>query len=158
TCITVYHRPAAAAFDRICITTPSLPGDRPAAFEFERRCLRVGELPVVVEVVAAARGGDAHRMIDAEGPAGDVNLMRAVVADLARAPAAEPMPVVVNHVVAVGRARRRPLPQLVIEVSRCRRGLAPPDGRAAVRIPGAGEVRTTDDPIPDRLHGLDRSG
>src|SRR5206468_9172629 len=134
-----------------------LPRDRPAAVELERRFLRVGKLPVVVEVVAPARGRDAHRMIDAEGPAGDVDLMRAVVADLARAPAAEPVPVVVNHVVAVQRARRRPLPQLVIEVCWYRGGFAPPDGRAAVRIPRAGEVGAADDPIPDRLHGFDRT-
>src|SRR2546422_8910209 len=99
--------------DRIWIAAPSLPGDRPAAVELERRFLRVGELPVIVEVVAAPRGGDAHRMIHAEDPAGDVDLVRAVVADLASAPAAEPVPVVVNHIVAGGRARRRPLPPLV---------------------------------------------
>src|SRR2546422_1408633 len=44
--------------DRIWIAAPSLPGDRPAAVELERRFLRVGELPVIVEVVAAPRGGD----------------------------------------------------------------------------------------------------
>src|SRR5205814_9732065 len=120
-----------AAFGGVGIAAPSLPGDRTAAVELEGRLLRVGELPVVVEVVAAARRRDAHRMIDAEGPAGDVDLMRAVVVDLARAPAAEPVPVVVNHVVAVWRTRRRPLPQLVIEIRRHGRDLAPPDGRAA---------------------------
>src|SRR5206468_5321732 len=76
-------------------------------------------------------------------------------ADLARAPAAEPVPVVVNHVVAVQRARRRPLPQLVIQVCWYRRSFAPPDGRAAVRIPRAGEVGAADDPVPDCLHGFD---
>src|SRR5206468_5633824 len=90
----VDDRPAAAVFDGVRIAAPSLPGDRAAAVELERRLLRVGELPVVLEVIAAAGGGDAHRMIHAEGPAGDVNLMRAVVADLARAPTAEPVPVV----------------------------------------------------------------
>src|SRR5438445_7820988 len=99
----VDHRPAASALDGIGIAAQPLPRNRAAAVELERRLLRVGELPVVVELIAAARGGAAHRMIDAESPAGDVDLMRAVVADLARAPAAEPVPVVVNHVVPVGR-------------------------------------------------------
>src|SRR5438445_686400 len=56
---------------------------------------------------------------------------------------------------ARGASPRRSMPELVMEVRRYRRGLAPPDRRAAVRIPCAREVRTADDPVAKRLHGFD---
>src|SRR6266516_1068783 len=151
----MHDRPAAAVFDGIGIAAPTLPRDRSAALELERRFLSVGELPGVLEVVAAARGGDAHGMIYAEGPARDVDLMRAVVAYLAPAPAADPVPVVVTHVVPVPRARRRSLPQLVIEIRRYRYRLAVADGRAAVGVPRAREVGAADDPVANSLDRFD---
>src|SRR6266699_901925 len=60
-CSAVHHPPPATALDRIGIAAQPLPRDRPAAVELERRLLRVGELPVVVEMVAAAGGRAAHR-------------------------------------------------------------------------------------------------
>src|SRR6266853_1093061 len=81
--------------------------------------------------------------------------MRAVVADLARAPAAEPMPVVVDHVVVVGRVRCRTLPQLVVEVAGDRGSLAAPDRAARVGVPGAGLIGLADEPLAHRLQDLD---
>src|SRR5256886_4977972 len=109
------------------------PDDGFAPRELEAGFLGVGELPVIVEVIAAADRSDADGVVHAQGPARDVDLVRAVVADLARAPPPEPMPVVVDDVVAVRGVGRRALPQLVIEVGRHGRGLA-----ASNR--GAGEI------------------
>src|SRR5438094_128398 len=69
----------------------ALPDDGLPARELEAGFLGVGELPVVVEVIAAPDRGDADRVVLAQGPATDVDLVRAVVADLARAPQPEPM-------------------------------------------------------------------
>src|SRR5690242_2214666 len=137
------------------VTALPLPDDGLAAGELEAGFLSVGELPVVVEVVAASRRRDPGRKVHAERPPGDVDLVRAVIADLARAPAVKPVPVVVDDVVAVGRVRRRPLPQLVVQVGRHRRPLPASDTRPGVGVPGAPQIRLADDPLADRLDQLD---
>ncbi len=79
-----------------------LPDDALAAVEHERRFLRVGELPIVGVVEASARRDHAARVVDAEQPTPHVDLVRSVVADLAGSPVGEPVPVVVDDVVAIG--------------------------------------------------------
>ena len=60
--------------------------DLPVSRPLEDAVLRVGELLVVVEEELAAEGGGRGREgIDAEAPAGDVDLVDAVVADVADA-------------------------------------------------------------------------
>ena len=156
----VYNRPAPALLGREGVAAQPLPHDGALPVELEARLLCVGELPVVFEMVPPADRGDARRVVHAQRPAGDVELVGPVVADLARPPALEPVPVVVDDVVAIGGARRRALPQLVVEVRGDGHTFAATDRLASIRIPGLGEVGATDDAVPDRLHGLDaaRSG
>src|SRR5262249_61029187 len=135
----------------------ALADDRFPLAEFESDFLRGGELPVVVELIAAARRDDAGAGVHAQHPARHVDLVRAVVADLARPPAMEPVPVVMNHVVPVRGARCWALPQLVVEVGGDRRLLAPPDGATRVRVPGARQVGTPDQTFLQSLRKLDGS-
>src|SRR5262249_34859558 len=106
----VGHRPAAAAEERLSVAAVAVPDDALAAGELERGVLRIRELPVVGIVEPTAARRDARRKIDTEREAGDVDLVGAVVVDLPRAPAAEPVPVVVDVVVVIRRARRGALP------------------------------------------------
>src|SRR2546426_2801583 len=134
-----------------------LPDDGLPARELETGLLRIGELPIVGEVMAAAEGRDTRGVAHAQRPAGDVDLVRAVVADLARSPAPEPMPIVVNDVVAVRGVGRRALPQLVVQVRRDRHRLPAADRAPSVGIPGAREVGLPDGPFGDRLYDLNRA-
>src|SRR6266481_862646 len=84
-----------------------LPDDGFPVRELEPGLLRIGELPVIGVVIATADGRHARGVAHAQRPAGHVDLVRAVVEDLARSPAPEPMPIVMNDVVAVRRTRRR---------------------------------------------------
>src|SRR4029077_621968 len=95
-----------------------LPDDGFPVRELEPGFLRIGKLPVVGKVVAPADGRDAHRVAHAQRPTGDVDLVRAVVEDLARSPAPEPMPIVLDDVVAVRRTGRGALPQRVVQIRR----------------------------------------
>src|SRR5216117_1464276 len=148
-------RAARAVLGREAVAGESLPDDRLLPCELEADLLSVRELPVVRKVVATADRDDARGVIHAQRPAGDVDLVRAVVADLAGAPAPEPVPVVVDDVVLIRRARRGPLPQLVVEHGGDRRRPAAPDRPPSVCVPGTGDVRQPDDALPDRLDGLD---
>src|SRR5262249_42474226 len=109
---------ATTSEERLAIAALTMPHDALSVSKLERGVLRVGKLPVVRVVKASAVRLDARRKIDAEREPGDVDLVRAVVVDLARAPASEPVPVVVDVVVVIRRARRRTLPELVIEIRR----------------------------------------
>ena len=109
------------------------------------------------EVIPAAGGRHARWIVDAERQARDVDLVRAVVADLAGSPPLEPVPVVVHDVVAIRRARRRSLPQLVIQGWTARAPACRARSRARVGVPGAHEIRASDRAVLDRLERLDRS-
>src|SRR5881409_2415384 len=87
---------------------------------------------------------DPHRIVDAERPSAEVDRVRAVVARLARAPVPEPMPVVVDDIVAVGASGRRALPEVVVEPARDRRFLAAAYRAAVTRIPGAPIIHAPD--------------
>ncbi len=65
------------------------------------------------------------------------------------------MPVVMNHVVAVGRALGRSLPELVVERRRHWRGLAMPDAGSRVGIPRPHHVRFSDGALANHLERLD---
>src|SRR5205807_9435482 len=125
----------------------ALPDDGLAPRELEAGLLGVGELPVVVEVITPAHRRDANGIVHAQGPAGDVDLVRAVVADLTRAPAPEPMPVVVDDVVAVRGVGRRALPQLVVEVRRDGRGFPASNCGSGIGVPGARQAGLSDRPV-----------
>src|SRR3989475_238513 len=97
------------------------------------------------------------RVAHAQRPARDVDLVRAVVQDLARSPAPEPMPIVVNDVVVVRGTGRRALPQLVVQVRRNGHRLPAADRASRVGVPGAREIGLPDGASLDRLHDVDRA-
>src|SRR5258707_1347022 len=80
---------------------------------------------------------------------------RSIVADLACSPIREPVPVVVNDVVAVRRARRRTLPQLVVEIRRHRDNFASTNSIPRVRVPRAREIRLSDSAVLYQLKRFD---
>src|SRR5713101_6499976 len=132
-----------------------LPDDALSAVKDEGRFLCVGELPVVSVVKASTGRDNACRVVDAEQPPGDVDLVRSVVADLAGSPVGEPVPVVVDDVVAVRRARRGTLPQLVVEIRWHRYHFALSDARSRIGVPGTREVGSPDPAPPNELQDLD---
>ncbi len=153
----VGHGTAAAVEERLAVAALPVPDDPLAAVELERRVLRIGELPVVGIVHACAAGRHPRREVDTEREARDVDLVRAVVVDLAGPPAPEPVPVVVDVVVVIRRARRGTLPELVVEIGRHGDRLSLADPGARVGVPGTGEVGRSDDAVPDHLQRFDRS-
>ena len=81
--------------------------------------------------------------------------MRSIVADLAGSPVGEPVPVVVDDVVAIRSARRRALPQLVVEIRGHRDHFALPYSRSRIGVPGAREIRRADQTFTNQLQDLD---
>src|SRR5205823_1437799 len=84
-----------------------------------------------------------------------VDDMDAVVAQFAVAPVPEPVPVVRMIVGAVRPARRRALPELVVEPLGHRRFLASADRLTVALIPPLGEIDATDDAFVKLIHGRD---
>jgi hypothetical protein len=89
--------------------------------------------------------------VDPEGPAADIHLVGAVVQRLAGAPVPEPVPVVGDDIAPVGPARRRPLPELVVEPGGTGTTVPWPMLGAVVVVPRLGVVRLADDPVADLL-------
>src|SRR5262249_30194209 len=89
--------------------------DQAFAGKVERHRMRVGGFLIIVVPILAAAGRHAGRVINPQPPAADVQRVDAVVAQFARAPVPEQMPVVVNVVVVERPLRRRSLPQFPIQ-------------------------------------------
>ena len=108
-----------------------------------------GVRPFVVVFAAAEehsrRTLHRFRMSDPERPAGGIGEVRRVVAALGRAPVAEPVPVVVNDVVAVVAARRGALPELPVEPLRNGGRFAAADRGAVGHIPALRPLELSDD-------------
>src|SRR5207253_1264451 len=66
--------------------------------------------------IPAAQAHDTLRQCAAESPARNVNFMHALVADITVAEIPEPMPVVMNQVRVERLFRRRPGPDVEVEV------------------------------------------
>ena len=93
--------------------------------------LGVGKLLVVVEEELAAAGGDRVRMgLDAEAEAGEVDVVDAVVPDIAGAEIVEPAPASVQQVGLIGAVGGRSEPEVVVEVGGRARRLLLADVRA----------------------------
>src|SRR5918992_4043779 len=97
-------------------------------------------------------------MTDAEQPAREVDFVRAVVADLSRSPPLEPVPVVVNHIIAIPRARSGSLPELPVQTRRNRRDLPFADRRPRIGVPRACQVRSANESFANGLSELDHMG
>src|SRR5579863_7598586 len=94
--ITINDESATGGFDGIVIATASFPGNGFAFRKLITGGLRVGCLPVVFEGIPAAGGYYLLREVHTQEPTATIDLMRPVVAGLARSPMPEPMPVVMN--------------------------------------------------------------
>ncbi len=137
------------AFARVAAAL--LPCDEHGA-AVERRDTGVGGLLVVVGEVAAAAESHAQGAVESEGPAGEVERVHRVIAELAVAPVPEPVPVVVDDVVAVGAFRRGALPEIVIEPLRHGRFFPAADRWAETGVIAAGGQHAADHA---GFHGLD---
>ena len=145
---------AVASVELHSLAAFSLPFDQ-LVFVFKAGEQRVVELPIILEVIAPAGGGDALRIVDAESPAANIHFMGAVVQSFTGAPDLEPVPVIGLHVVFVGLARRGALPQVPIEVGGHGRFLADADGFADVAVPGFGIIGPADKTTADFVDNLD---
>ena len=121
----------------------SFPRDH-LVFVGEARSERVVKLPVIVIGVASAGSGDVLWITGVERPAAHVYFVGAVVEGFARAPHAEPVPVVRLYVIGVILARRWALPQIPIQRRRNLRFLAYANGLARVSVPGFCEIGAAD--------------
>src|SRR5579862_2007292 len=68
----------------------------PYAVELERTIQRVGRFLIIIEHEMPAHAGRLYGKVDAQAPARDIDLMCALVADVAVAVIPEPMPVIVK--------------------------------------------------------------
>jgi len=91
------------------------------------------------------------RKFDAERPAANVHLVRAVVQGFAGAVAAQPVPVIGMDIGPVFTARRGTLPKIPIEFGRRGAGLAVMRGAAGVGIPRFGHVGVADEAVVNLL-------
>jgi len=106
--------------------------------EIEEGQLGVGRLALVLVAEASAQADDALRQGRArgglDGPAGDVHLVDALVADLAVAEIPEPVPVVMHDIAVVRLLPRRAEPNVEVQFRRRVFRLGEPD--AATRLAG----------------------
>ena len=116
---------------------------------------RVIKFPIVIEVVSSTRRGDAAGIIDAQRPAANVHLMRAIVQGLARAVKPQPMPVIRMDIVLVRPARRWSLPQIPVQLRRNGHYLADAHRLSHVVVPGFGKVGPADQAVVNLLDNLD---
>ena len=86
--------------------------------------LGVGDFLVVVEDVLAPARADGDRGVDPQAPAGDVDAVDAVVAQLAGPPVPEPVPVVVEAILHERAVGGGPLPHGIVDARGDRPGLA----------------------------------
>ena len=118
---------------------------------------RVGKLLVVVEEILAADRGDLGRQrVDAEAPAGVVDFVGAVVADVAGAEVVPPVPIAVETIRLERDDLGRADPEVVVDAGRHRARLAVADVLAALDVPGLGHEHVADDAFAELLDGVRR--
>src|SRR5205823_1455642 len=83
-----------------------------------------------------------------------VDHVHAVVSQLAVAPVPEPMPFVMEVVIVKRPARRRTLPEIIVEPVGNRRWLAPANGWAVVRVPSLRIISAANDTAANLLDGF----
>ena len=118
--------------------------DQAGLGEFPGDDLGVGHFLVVVEDELAARRADGERRIDAQAPAGDVDAVDAVVAQLAGAPVPEPVPVVVKSVRVKRPVGRGPLPHRVVDAGGNVGRMPVADVHSLLMTPGPGHADLAD--------------
>jgi hypothetical protein len=134
-----------------CFRPPRLPLDR----VLDDRVLRVGELLVVVEEILAPQAGDALRVRgDAQPPQRDVDVVDAVVADVAAAEVIPPSPDARQQVGAVRYGRRRTKPEIEIQMLGWVGRFLLADRAAQLAVPGLGDEYLADLALADAYHGF----
>ena len=137
-------RTAITAVELHSLAALALPGNH-LVFVFEAGHKRVIKLPVIFEMISAARRSNSLRIIDAQRPAADIDFVRAIVQRFAGAIDSEPVPVIRMHIVFIRTARRRALPQIPIKLRRHGRFFAGANRLPHIAVPGFREVRPADD-------------
>ena len=112
--------------------------------ELVGRADRIRRLLIVVEHELAANRGDLRRVRDAEAPSRLVDLVNALVADVAVPGIPEPMPVVMEAVLRERALRCRAEPEVVIDAGRHRLDGRLADGVAPLVAEPARHVQLTD--------------
>src|SRR5882724_3238706 len=140
------------------LATLAFPGNH-LIFVLKTRDQRVIELPVVLKVISAAGRGNPLWIVDSQSPAADIHLMCAVVKRFSSAIDSEPVPVVGLHIIRIGAARHRALPQVPIKLLGNGSFFASANRFPHIAVPGFGKVRPTDNTLIhffDYLYGVRR--
>ena len=117
---------------------------------FKDDVLRVGKLLVIVEEIFPAERSDGRRMdLDAQTPAGDIEIVDAVIAHVAGTVVPVPVPLVVEAVFVEREEGGGAGPGVVIDAGGDRRVWLAADVLAELDVPGFGGEDTAD------LAGLD---
>src|SRR6202521_5401175 len=116
---------------------------------------RVIKLPIVFEMVSAARRGNPLRIVDSKRPTADIDLVRAIIECFAGAINFEPVPVIRMHIVFIGTAWGWTLPQIPIELRRHGYFFAGANRFPRIDIPGSSEVGPADHSFVNLRDDLD---
>src|SRR5262249_47337913 len=120
--------------------------------------LSVGGLPgILIAEPAAVTDDPLADIVDAQSPAGEVHLMDALIAEVAVAVIPLPVPVVMELRAGQGVHRRRPAPDVVVDVFRNGVGSARSDRRAALVAQAAGQLHFADSAGMDEIHQFARA-
>jgi hypothetical protein len=120
--------------------------------------LRIGPLLVVVEEVLDTHRGDRTRVRgDIQTPDGNIDIVNAVVADVANTEVIPPAPGAMEEVVAILDHRRGPHPEVEVEMLRRLARLSATDAVPQLAVPHATDQDIADDPVVQLLHRLNDS-
>src|SRR5690606_32807920 len=110
--------------------------------------LSVAELLVVVDEILAAQGRHRGGVCgEAQSPAGDVDVVDAIVADVTTAEVIPPAPDAGQHVGAVGNLGSRPEPEVEVEGGGGPAGFGLANVPPLLTVPGLGYQHLANDPL-----------
>src|ERR1039458_6314187 len=125
---------------------------RGALVEFESGGQGVGRLLIVIENEMAAEAADRGGIFHSQAPAGHIELVNSLVAQVAVAVIPKPVPVVVQPVSRVLVLGRRSQPEIVVDARRHGFHRLAADGVAPFEAEAAGHVDVAEQAILDVLH------
>src|SRR4029077_10234784 len=130
-----------------------LPGQRPVRV-LETGHQRVIKLPVVFELVSAAGCSDPLWVVHAQRPTADIDLVRSIIERFASPISSEPVPIIRVHIILVGLAWRRTLPQVPVELRRYGHFFAGANRLPDIAVPGFREIGPADNAFANLLDDL----
>src|SRR5262249_1773954 len=125
-----------------------------ALIEFEIRGHRIGRLLVAIEHKGTTDSADLGRVFHAEQPARRIDLVYALIAEVAVSIVPEPVEIVVEPVARELALRRRPQPQIVIYASGHGFDRSPAYGVAPLIAEATRHVHVANHTFPDLLYGF----